>query len=193
MAEKTPNPYCFSKSVLSGNGPVEGLARAQRGRPLKVAPVRAPDPNEESFEPLSRTVAGAPGLGAQELPVLVREWLTELRVMGRSPRTLSWYAQRFDLRQPGAVRKLPELNGFELKRFLAEYPVDPSLLRVRPPSVSQKEMHTYTPLQIEQIFTTAKAGWPRMAVQILLGTGCASPRCVTSSSMTWRTTALRPS
>ncbi len=201
MAEKTPNPYCFSQSVLSGNSPVEGPARARRGRPMKLAPPRPVEPEEEDQEPVERLLP-APGLGSLALPVLVREWLTELRVMGRSPRTLHWYAQKFDfyLRQPGAATQLPELTASELRRFLAEcqdrqlsentvrgffqvirafanwgvregYAVDSSVLRVRAPKVALKEMQTYSPQQLEPIFTAAKAGWQRMAVQVLLGTG----------------------
>jgi integrase len=52
-----------------------------------------------------------------------------------------------------------------------EYPVDRSVLRVRPPKVSLKEMATYTEDQVAAIFGVAKVGWPQLAVQILLGTG----------------------
>jgi predicted ATP-grasp superfamily ATP-dependent carboligase len=32
--------------------------------------------------------------GDFSLDALVREWLLELKVMGRSPRTIEWYAQK---------------------------------------------------------------------------------------------------
>jgi len=94
--------------------------------------------------------------------------------MGRSQRTIDWYQQKMDwYRRSGGVENLEELNAFELKRFLAEqqerglsdntihgffqviksfanwcsreeYPVDPSVLRMRPPKVALKEMSTYT-------------------------------------------------
>ncbi len=52
---------------------------------------------------------------------LVREWLMDLRVLGRSPRTIAWYAQKMSwyLRNGGAQR-LEELTTFELKRYLAD-------------------------------------------------------------------------
>jgi len=132
---------------------------------------------------------------------LLREWLIELKVMGRSQRTIHWYAQKMDwYRRSGGVENLEELNAFELKRFLAEqqerglsdntihgffqviksfanwcareeYPVDPSVLRMRPPKVALKEMSTYTSEQVAAIFDSAKVGWPQLAVKILLGTG----------------------
>jgi len=121
--------------------------------------------------------------------------------MGRSQRTIDWYQQKMDwYRRSGGVENLEELNAFELKRFLAEqqerglsdntihgffqviksfanwcareeYPVDPSLLRMRPPKVALKEMSTYTSEQVKAIFEAAKVGWPQLAVKILLGTG----------------------
>ncbi len=96
--------------------------------------------------------------------------------------------------------ELHDLNGYELKRVLAGlqerglkpntvhgffeairgfgswahregYPVDPSLLRVRPPAVPITELETYSKAQVEAILTTASAGWSRLAVMILLGPG----------------------
>ena len=114
---------------------------------------------------------------------------------------MDWYQQKMDwYRRSGGVENLEQLNAFELKRFLAEqqerglsdntihgffqviksfanwcareeYPVDPSVLRMRPPKVALKEMTTYTGEQVQAIFDTAKVGWPQLAVKILLGTG----------------------
>jgi len=101
---------------------------------------------------------------------LIREWLLELKVMGRSPRTIKWYEQKLDwyFRADGVVN-LEALTAFELKRFLAEqqerglsdntihgffqvirtfanwclreeYPVDRTLLRVRPPKVAEGDV-----------------------------------------------------
>jgi len=139
--------------------------------------------------------------GLHPVRALLREWLLELKVMGRSQRTIDWYQQKMDwYRRSGGVENLEELNAFELKRFLAEeqerglsdntihgffqviksfanwcareeYPVDPSVLRMRPPKVALKEMTTYTGEQVQAIFDTAKLGWPQLAVKILLGTG----------------------
>jgi len=52
-----------------------------------------------------------------------------------------------------------------------EYPVDRTLLWVRPPKLALKEMSTYTEDQMSAIFNSAPAGWPQLAVRILLGTG----------------------
>ena len=52
---------------------------------------------------------------------LLREWLLELKVMGRSPADVDWYAQKMDwYRRSGGVENLEELNAFEFKRFLTE-------------------------------------------------------------------------
>src|SRR6266511_1745426 len=98
--------------------------------------------------------------------------------MGRSQGTIDWYQQKMDwYRRSGGVENLEELNAFELKKSFAnwcareEYPVDPRVLRMRPPKVALKEMSTYTAEQVAAIFDTAKVGWPQLAVKILLGTG----------------------
>jgi site-specific recombinase XerD len=140
-------------------------------------------------------------VGDLALDALVREWLLELKVMGRSPRTIDWYAQKMRsyLAASDATR-LSELTAFELKRFLGElrdrglapntihgffetlkalaswaqrehYPVDADLLRLRPPKVPEKEMETYSTEQLNAIFAATPPGWATMAVQILLGTG----------------------
>jgi len=145
--------------------------------------------------------------------------LLELKVMGRSPRTIKWYEQKLDwyFRADGVVN-LEALTAFELKRFLAEqqerglsdntihgffqvirtfanwclreeYPVDRTLLRVRPPKVALKEMSTYTEDQVSAIFNAAPAGWPQLAVRILLGTGVRVGELSTSSLRTSRTMA----
>src|SRR5579871_2630134 len=107
---------------------------------------------------------------------------------------MDWYLRH------GQARSLAELNAFELKRYTAElqgrglaentvtgtvrtlkafaswaaregYPVDPALLRVRAPKVSQQELSSYSAAEQRTILTAAPVGWPRMAVEILLGTG----------------------
>jgi len=95
------------------------------------------------------------------LAALVREWLLELKVMGRSERSIDWYAQkmRWYLASSNATR-LSELTALQVKRYLGELrdralapntihgffetlralanwaqredcPVDPALLRLR--------------------------------------------------------------
>jgi integrase len=55
-----------------------------------------------------------------------------------------------------------------LERGLA---VDPALIRMRPPKVPVTELETYNTGQQEAMLAAASLGWPRLAVQILLGTG----------------------
>jgi Phage integrase, N-terminal SAM-like domain len=117
--EKTPKPYWFSQAVM----PPLGLERRHPGRPPKVAPLPAgasafardavdSDPVRDRVKPLQ---------GLHPLKPLIREWLLELKVMGRSPRTIAWYQQKLDwyFRADG-VENLEALTAFELKRFLAE-------------------------------------------------------------------------
>jgi len=136
------------------------------------------------------------------MPGLVREWLAETKVMGRSAQTIEWYRQKMAwyLEQEGGPQHLEELNSTELKRLLGAlqdrglapntvhgffqvvrafanwanregYPVDASLLKLRPPKVPVKEMETYSEAQQDAIYEAAAEGWPRVAVAILLGTG----------------------
>jgi integrase/recombinase XerD len=135
------------------------------------------------------------------LESLVREWLLELKMMGRSPRTIEWYQQKMAwYLKTGEAKTLSELTAFELKRYLGElrdrgladntihgffetlralaswaeregYAIDPGLLRVRAPKIAQKEIETYSRQQLEKILSATPPGWPRIVVQILLGTG----------------------
>jgi site-specific recombinase XerD len=146
--------------------------------------------------------------GEGELPAaqvhlepLVREWLLELQVLGRSRRTVEWYRQKIGwYLEHGQAPTLADLTAFEFKRYLAElqargladntvhghfevlkafanwacresYPVDPALLKVRAPKVAQQEMETYSSEQQAALLRAAAPGWPRMAVATLLGTG----------------------
>ncbi len=194
--ENIQKPLWHSQTVM----PPPVVLRRGPGRPPKVAPMRIG---------AAAAAAAAVEMGARVQPLrglhpvraLLREWLLELKVMGRSSRTIDWYQQKMDwYRRSGGVENLEQLNAFELKRFLAEqqerglsdntihgffqviksfanwcareeYPVDPSVLRMRPPKVALKEMTTYTAEQVQAIFDTAKVGWPQLAVKILLGTG----------------------
>ena len=131
----------------------------------------------------------------------MQEWLLELRMMGRRPRTIEWYQQKMAWHlNTGQAGALSQLTAYELKRYLdglrdrdladntihgffevlrafaswadrEGYAVDPALLRVQAPKVAQKEVETYSTEQIERIFAATSPGWPTMAVKVLLGTG----------------------
>jgi site-specific recombinase XerD len=162
-----------------------------------MLPVRTPRPLPQPRHELATPEHD----GDVSLDALVREWLLELKVMGRSPRTIAWYAQKMRsyLAASNATR-LSELTASELKRFLGElrdrglapntihgffetlkalaswaqrehYLVDADLLRLRAPKVPEKEMETYSPDQLSAIFVATPPGWATLAIQILLGTG----------------------
>src|SRR6266849_1901781 len=94
------------------------LVRRGPGRPPKVAPL--PLAGAAAPAPVEVGVRVQPLRGLHPVRALLREWL-ELKVMGRSQRTVDWYQQKMDwYRRTGGVENLEELNAFELKRFLAE-------------------------------------------------------------------------
>jgi integrase len=204
VLEKSPKPLGFTETVGAVASRVRRLRDDPGGHPGLV-----PDGGFGSGRSLPPDTLAGLGESPEErlrgattpLPPLVREWLMDLQVLGRSPRTVRWYEQKMDwyLRNRG-VQAIEELTALEVKRHLAElqgrgpapntvhgcfetlkafanwaaregYPVDPAVLRARAPKVPQQEMETYTEAQIEQILGAAPEGWPRMAVLILLGTG----------------------
>jgi integrase len=157
----------------------------------------APDPLE-GLAPHREEQTQRPGTA---LEPLVREWLMDLKVLGRSVRTIAWYAQKMDwyLRNGGAL-SLEQLTAFEIKRYLAElqgrglapntvhgcfqtlkafanwaaregYPVEQGVLNGRAPKVPQQEMETYSAAQIDAVLQAASEDWPRLAILTLLGTG----------------------
>lgn len=200
MPEKTRKPLLFSKTAAPGLAGPRGLTGRPSGVPQRIfRPDAAID-----VEPASPAAAGHPDAalaGRYRLDQLLREYLLDLQIQGRSPKTLRWYSQKLEWflrRDEGAT--LADLTGSAVKRYLAEeqargladntvhggfqvlrsfgnwacregYPVDPALLRIRAPKVAQKEMESFTPQQVDAILHETKPGWPHMAVAILLGTG----------------------
>jgi hypothetical protein len=65
------------------------------------------------------TAPSAPS--ATRIDTLVREWLMDLQVLGRSPKTIRWYRVRMEwyVRNGGAQTR-EELTAFEFKRYLAD-------------------------------------------------------------------------
>jgi len=163
-------------------------------RPIVIA-----EDAEETTAPA--VPAAANGHAETRLEPLVREWLLDLQVLGRSPKTIDWYRKHVHgYLKERAVRTLDRLTATELKQYLAAiqarglaentvhgafqtlkalanwairegYSVDAALLRVRAPKVAVKEMETYTPAQLKTIFDATPASWSILAVEILLGTG----------------------
>ncbi len=140
--------------------------------------------------------------GTVRMAGLVREWLAELKVMGRSEQTIQWYQQKMDwyLGHECGPATLDGLTSAEVKRLLGSlidrglapntvhgffevvrafanwalregFAVDSAVVRMRPPKVPVTELEIYNETQHEAILAAAAPGWPRLAVQILLGTG----------------------
>jgi integrase/recombinase XerD len=170
------------------------VRRAVMCRPVKALPGR-----KRLDHGLSKRAA--PEQKDVPLDHLVQEWRRDLRVMGRSPRTLGWYEQKMQsFLKETRLETLDELGVPELRGYLAslqergladntvhgafqtlmafanwaareDYPVEAALLRQRGPKVAQKEMEVYSAAQVNAIFSAMPAGWPLLAVQVLLGTG----------------------
>jgi site-specific recombinase XerD len=123
--EKSRKPLRFSKTVVPAKEAFDpdelwstGTGRRVPGRPASVVRgqvVRAvvePEP----VQSLPRSAATR-----LRLQPLVAEWLLEVRVMGRSPRTIGWYQQKMAqyLEREGGPQTLDGLTASELKRLLA--------------------------------------------------------------------------
>jgi len=205
LAERSPKPLGFSKTV--GVPPTRAGWTALAlgnvgGRPrLALAPRVPVDDDGQEPAPLRAQTRSHNASDDFRIEALVREWLLELRMMGRRPRTIEWYRQKMAwYLKTGQAETLGQLTTYELKRYLGElrdrdladntihgffevlrafaswadregYPIEPALLRVRAPKVAQKEVETYSTEQIERIFAATSPGWPTIAVKILFGTG----------------------
>ena len=187
-----------------GFSPVVG-PKALPGRPRVMPekllrPMVIPDVDDET-EVVGSRQAASDGQREARLEPLVREWLLDLQVLGRSPKTIDWYRKHMrGYLQERPARTLDQLTAAELKVYLAGiqarglaentvhgafqtikafanwavregYRVDTALLRVRAPRVAVKEMETYSNAQLETLLRTVPAGWSALAAQILLGTG----------------------
>jgi integrase len=202
VLEKIEKPLGFSKTVgvpRAAPGGSRGLREDPGGRPRRVPGDRLPSAAEapETPEVLVEPAELRPAPVATRIEPPIREWLMDLQVLGRSPRTIGWYRQKMDwyLRH-GGVQGLEELTAYELKRHVAEllapntvhgsfetlkafanwafgegYGVDPAVLRVKAPKLPQVEMETYSEAQLEAIAQAAPEGWARLAILTLLGTG----------------------
>jgi site-specific recombinase XerD len=133
---------------------------------------------------------------------LLEEWLLDLKVMGRAENTRGFYREKVEgYLKAGGADTLEALNAAELKRHLASlqerdlsdntvhgsfqairgfcnwalregYPVNKSILLVRAPKVSEKELETYSIKQMQAVLACVPArNWRRLAVEILMGTG----------------------
>jgi hypothetical protein len=215
--ENIQKPYFVSQTVM----PPFGAERRHPGRPPKVAPLPVAT---TAFDGVAADGDVArdrvrPFGGLHPLKPLIREWLLELKVMGRSPRTIKWYEQKLDwyFRADGVVN-LEALTAFELKRFLAEqqerglsdntihgfFQVLRTFAKLGPPrGVPGRPDPAPGPTAEggaegdvdlhrgpgERDLQRRPPGWPQLAVRILLGTGVRVGSSSTSSLKTSRTMA----
>jgi len=198
--EKARKLVGFSKTV--GVRPERQQVARAGGRPsvrsVRLAVDLAPGATAAPYDH-----AGIPALDRESFSIepLLREWLLELKVLGRSAGTLRWYEEKFRwFLRHSTASTLDGLTAHELKRHVAElqdrglsdntvhghfevikafgnwadrqgYPVERALLRLRAPRVAQKEVGVYTHTQVQAILGQVRPGWPLLAVLVLLGTG----------------------
>jgi site-specific recombinase XerD len=207
--EKPSKPLGFSKTVVTRYLAPEGppprrskpVSGAHAGRPTSRLLTRV-DADEDDLAPVVALSGSSRNTAAPAIAPLVREWLAEVKVMGRSEQTITWYRQKMEycLEREGGPATLDGLTSTEIKRLLASlmdrqlapntihgffevvrafanwalregFPVDPAVVRMRPPKVPETELETCNPTQQEAMLSAAAPGWPSLAVQILLGTG----------------------
>src|ERR1700682_709279 len=101
---------------VAGPKGLPGRPRAVQEKLLR--PIAIPkDADEETAAP---ALAAANGHGETRLEPLVREWLLDLQVLGRSPKTTDWYRKHIHgYFQERSVRTLDQLTAAELKGYLA--------------------------------------------------------------------------
>ena len=208
--KKPSKPLVFSKTVatsyLAPEAPSGRRTKVRRGgQPGRPSGSRLLTPLDAVAEDLTSVLAPAGSsrrTAAPRIAPLVREWLAELKVMGRSEQTIKWYRQKMEwyLEHEGGPATLDGLTSGEVKRLLGNlidrnlapntihgffevvrafanwalregFPVEPAMIRMRPPKVPETELEIYNPTQQEAMLAAAAPGWPSLAVQILLGTG----------------------
>jgi hypothetical protein len=125
MAEESPKPMGFSKTVgvppARGGGTSLALGNAG-GRPrLAVAPRVPVEDDGQEPAPLRAQTRSHNASDDFHLEALVGEWLLELRMMGRRPRTIEWYRQKMAwYLKTDQAETLGQLTTNELKRYLGE-------------------------------------------------------------------------
>jgi hypothetical protein len=176
--EKPSKPLGFSKTVATRYLAPEATATR------RAKPGRAAQPGRPSSRLLKRIDAGAHEMPEEVAPrgssqraaappiaSLVREWLAELKVMGRSEQTIKWYRQKmeFYLEREGGPATLDGLTSGEVKRLLGNL-IDRRLA----PNTIQASLKSYAPSltgRCAKAFQSTRR-W----------SGCGRPRCRKPSS-----------
>jgi hypothetical protein len=126
--EETWKPWCFPQTVVPAEDGVDPrelweppAGQRQPGRPARPRSGSGDRPGTRSGPLPSPEALPASTARSLKLKALVAEWLLELKVIGRSPRTIAWYEQKMSwyLDHEGGPATLDLLTAFELKRLLA--------------------------------------------------------------------------
>jgi hypothetical protein len=117
MAPKTPKPPDKSKTVAHAKTPTSGLDRRNSWR-LSTRPDRGGDRPPQPGRGLHNApnADADPAASRVRLASLASEWTLDLRVLGRSPRTIGWYEHKVEafITASGA-ETLEDLTAFELE------------------------------------------------------------------------------
>jgi hypothetical protein len=123
--EKPSKPLGFSQTVatsyLAPEAPPERRSKrrrgAQPGRPTSRL-LRRIDADDDDLTALDATRGSSRRAAAPPIASLVREWLAELKVMGRSEQTIKWYRQKmeFYLEREGGPATLDGLTSGQGRR-----------------------------------------------------------------------------
>jgi site-specific recombinase XerD len=182
------------------------MSSSSRSDPIPVVPgtVRRPRQGARHRPDLSqRDQAPRARFGPKNvlLSDLAKQWVSDLRLQGRSQRTIDWYRQKVEAYLAhGDSRTLSEFTADSFRAYIAclqereladntihgcfqvlkslanwadreGYEVDPDVLRLRGPKLPELEMEAYSAGEVEAAIQRASPAWARLAVQILVGTG----------------------
>ena len=203
MVVNRANPQDISPSKGRIDGVPGRRARVPRGRPKAIRTAERGVERRNGEAGLARSFQAPAAVlgGDQPLAALSREWLSDLRYLGRSDATVRWYQRKIGtLLADSGIEILDELVARDIKAYLAGlrdrgladdtvhgffatikafanwadregYTVEKAVLTMRGPQVAQKEREVYSAAQIEAIFRAVPSGWPLVVTQTLLGTG----------------------
>jgi site-specific recombinase XerD len=125
--EKPSKPLGFSKTVATRylapdapQGRSKTKHKGQAGRPSSRLLRPEVDGDKDDSSPPITQVHTSPRTASQRIAPLVREWLAELKVMGRSEETTKWYRQKMEwyLNSGGGPSTLDGRTSAEVKRLL---------------------------------------------------------------------------
>jgi hypothetical protein len=96
MAARTSKPSDISQTVAPPGSPKRGGLRASDRSPARRQWPAAAGPQGRRFPSPIDAAAEVGSPRQYKLVDLAKEWMLDLRVLGRSDRTLDWYRQKLD-------------------------------------------------------------------------------------------------